>query len=361
MGFFGKLWKTIKAVAVFAIEASPIGRAAMSAIDKIIDAWNAPSRGGDNPHVEGVVNQWTQTYFIPFYKMVMNRLMKSNVLSKNYIKNFNDTIEVLYAWKAYFEFVAIKETDEDEILIAQHKALVISEFIDVLRESWLKAAGATNTSFYPYPFNPTTITKVGTEMLDWRGVKSITAEKFILTDKPHGGLPPNGGGGTTTTSGGGNTTGGNTIGGGGTTTGGGTNPNTGGGTTYPQAYYKLNAVEKAIYQKYFKDKNLKYFNSYRQQNPIYKPTTALLKLLGLPTTGIPYIPGHGSTTTGGSNTGGGNTGGGNTTGGNSTGGTLDVVKVKSGVNPNTAKPKSNLLKIGVLTIALLGLYKFSKK
>jgi hypothetical protein len=309
--------------------------------------------GGSNPYADQQIEQWTENVFVPYYQTFLGKISGNGPTTEAYILKFNTLMEQLSAWQAYYEFVAIKENDDDEIEIAQRKAAYIADFILIAKQSWQAAAGNTIYSFYPYPFNPTIYTRISTENLDWRGVKTINAEKFVITDKPHGGLPPNGGGGTTT-GGGGTTTGGGgtTTGGGGTTTGGGgtIKPPTGGnggGTnpapTKPVEYYTLSPEEKNIYDRYIQDKNLVYFNNYRSLNPNYKPSTALLKLLGLPVSGIPVIPGNGGSGSG-----------------NNYPSQLPGVVVKEGQNPNATTANNKPLMLAAFTFAALALYKFLK-
>ncbi|MAB38941.1 MAG: hypothetical protein CL525_07615, partial [Aequorivita sp.] len=195
MGFFGKLWKVAKKAAKIAIESVPFGGIVTAIFDEIWPegGWN---RGGEtNPYAENQVEIWNSNVFSPWYASIAPRIFASNVTSSSYVLFFNSVIETLYTWQAYYEFVGLKSNDDDEKDIAALKVEYIGGYIYAITEAWKRAtAGTTTLQFYPYPFNPAVVTKIATENLNWKGVTSITAEKWVLTDKPHGGLPPNGGG-----------------------------------------------------------------------------------------------------------------------------------------------------------------------
>ena len=230
-GFFGsKLFKALVGVVAVAV-AGPIGGGIISMIyDRAASHWGWR---GNNPYVEGVLDDWMNAVFTPYYKSFMAKASTIKRINSANIAKYNSMIEELYAWKAYYEFVAIKETDEDEILIAQEKADFIGEYIEIAKESWLQnfPHQTSGYNFYETTFNPLVYTHGGTEKLNWNGVKHLTASKKALAEKPfsNGG---NTGGGTIST--GGNTGGNNSGGGFAVTappkTGGGT-INTGGGNT----------------------------------------------------------------------------------------------------------------------------------
>jgi hypothetical protein len=327
-GWFSKLWKGV-AIALTTAAFGPIGAAiagGLIALGEEKGWW----RGLEpNAYVQQQVLFWRDTVYIPFMKKVLN-LVSGTPTAPSYVKNLNENLEKLAAWQAYYEFIISKTTDEDEVAIAQEKIGLISTMVELIKTSYLKEAPLPGLAFYPYIFDPTKHGQIGTEQLKWSGVKSIEATKLTLTDKPDpkagggtttggggtttgGGGTTTGGGGTTTggggtTTGGGGTTtggGGTTTGGGGTTTGGGGTTTGGGGTTTggggtggtkppvttpphgnvppvqrPIEYFRLSLEEKKIYTEWEKD-GLTYYYAYRRQNPSYKPTPELLKLIGL--------------------------------------------------------------------------------
>lgn len=228
-GFFGsKLFKALVGVVAVAV-AGPIGGGIISMIyDRAASHWGWR---GNNPYVEGVLDDWMNAVFTPYYKSFMAKVSTIKRINSANIAKYNSMIEELYAWKAYYEFVAIKETDEDEILIAQEKADFIGEYIEIAKESWLQnfPHQSSGYNFYETTFNPLVYTHGGTEKLNWNGVKHLTASKNALAEKPFsngGNTGGNTGGGTISTGG---NTGGNNSGGGFAVT---APPKTGGGTIH---------------------------------------------------------------------------------------------------------------------------------
>lgn len=245
-GFWGKVAKAIIATAAVSI-GGPIAGIIAAGIIKLGEEkgyW----RGESNPYVEGEIENWRVQSFTPYVEVVLQRVSNTS-FTPSVITLLNFTVAECYAWKAYYEFIAIKEKDQDEILIAEEKVILIGEFIEVVKKA-IKDNAPKHLGYYTYPFEATEFKQILNENLDWRGAKSVKAEKSVLTDRPYSGSTNTGGsvsdpfsqttknpytGGSTTPGGGFQTTNPKVVTiptktGGGYETG--TTPKTGGGTTH---------------------------------------------------------------------------------------------------------------------------------
>lgn len=187
-------------------------------------------------NVEAELSYWTERVFQPFFEEILDDLKNIESLTVANINKYNSVLEQLYAYKAYFEYHAMREVGDDK-MIAQEKAEAIGEFIALFQTTWLDffPLGTHNFNFVERSFDAIKYNRIGDERLDWQGARSVIAMRYVFSTTTAGdgvitmnpGNPSNPGTGTIT--GGGGSTGSGTTTGGGTNIGGNPDPIPGGG------------------------------------------------------------------------------------------------------------------------------------
>ena len=205
-------WWKILSIALVGAAFGPLGGALAGGAIAYGESRGWWKGGPSNQDIVFEFRFWEERYLAPYYRKLAGALDKTPHQAIIYLQTLNNYLSEMASWKAYYEQVAIRSTDDYEVELAELKVEELGALIDIVKEKWYEIVAPTNPgiSFYPELYDPTSYVNISGDILNWQGSK-VVAERYYAAFEPHGGLPDGGG-----NTGGGNTGGGNT-GGGGTT------------------------------------------------------------------------------------------------------------------------------------------------
>lgn len=136
--------------------------------------------------VEDKVMAWSEAVFSPYMINAFKEidLPSSEIVTKRYAELYNRHLLNLRSWQSYYEALNRISEDAKEQQIALAKSVVIMSAVDALTKVYDEVVVDSVFFFETQDYNPTKITKIGNEALEWakHGIKSIIAKGIFLTD-----------------------------------------------------------------------------------------------------------------------------------------------------------------------------------